>query len=65
MHFLGTYETPFVHGLFLLGTVALSVACYRHIEVPWRRRLRGPTGASGNPATASGEMSTAIPSHPT
>ncbi|MEO8153308.1 MAG: acyltransferase [Rhizobacter sp.] len=42
MHFLGAYETPFVHGLFLLGTVALSVVCYRYVEVPWRRRLRGP-----------------------
>lgn len=62
MHFLGAYETPFVHGLFLLGTVALSVACYRHIEVPWRQRLRGPPSASGKPADASSEKSTAIPS---
>ncbi len=41
MGFLGTLGTPWVHGLFLLGTVALSVFCYRWIEVPWRRRLRG------------------------
>jgi peptidoglycan/LPS O-acetylase OafA/YrhL len=42
---LGAAGTPIVHGLFLLGTVAASVLCYRFIEVPWRRRLRG-TGAA-------------------
>jgi peptidoglycan/LPS O-acetylase OafA/YrhL len=43
MNFLASAGTPFVHGLFLIGTVALSVACYRWIEVPWRQRLRGST----------------------
>lgn len=43
MNFLASAGTPFVHSLFLIGTVALSVACYRWIEVPWRQRLRGST----------------------
>lgn len=52
MHFLGAYGTPLVHGLFLIGTVALSVVCYHHIEVPWRQRLRGPKSATGRPGDA-------------
>lgn len=42
MGYLGALAGPWVHGLFLLATVALSLACYRWFEVPWRRRLRGP-----------------------
>lgn len=41
MGFLGSLGTPFVHALFLVGTVAASVFFYRVVEVPWRRRLRG------------------------
>jgi peptidoglycan/LPS O-acetylase OafA/YrhL len=52
MNFLGDAGTPFVHGLFLIGTVALSVACYRWIEVPWRRRLRGAPSAAAAVAAA-------------
>ncbi len=49
MGFLGSAGTPVVHLLFLVGTVALSVACYRAIEVPWRRRLRGTGGDTPAP----------------
>ena len=52
MHFLGDAGTPFVHGLFLIGTVALSVVCYRWIEVPWRQRLRGAPWAAAAVAPA-------------
>jgi len=52
MNFLGSAGTPFVHGLFLIGTVALSVACYRWIEVPWRQRLRGTPPAPAAAAAA-------------
>ena len=38
MGFLGSFGTPFVHALFLLGTVLASVFFYRVVEVPWRRR---------------------------
>ncbi len=38
---LGPLGTPPVHALLLVATVLLSVACYRVVEVPWRRRLRG------------------------
>jgi peptidoglycan/LPS O-acetylase OafA/YrhL len=38
---LGPLGTPLVHALLLLATVLMSVACYRWVEVPWRRRLRG------------------------
>ena len=41
MGYLGSWASPAVHMLFLLGTVGASVLCYRHIEVPWRERLRG------------------------
>ena len=44
---LGPAASPTVHGLFLLGTVAAAVLCYRYVEVPWRRRLRG----TGEPDT--------------
>lgn len=52
MHFLGNAGTPFVHSLFLIGTLALSVACYRWIEVPWRQRLRGAPSAAAAVAAA-------------
>lgn len=52
MHFLGAYGTPLVHAMFLVGTVLLSVVCYRYIEVPWRRRLRGPKDTTDRPAVA-------------
>jgi len=52
MGFLGSAGTPFVHALFLAGTVALSVVCYRKIEVPWRRRLRGTKQPAGTLALA-------------
>jgi len=52
MNFLGSAGTPFVHALFLAGTVALSVVCYRKIEVPWRRRLRGTKQPAGTLALA-------------
>jgi len=41
MGYLGPLGTPAVHALFLIGTVAASVVCYRLIELPWRQRLRG------------------------
>jgi peptidoglycan/LPS O-acetylase OafA/YrhL len=41
MGLLGSWGTPAVHALVLLGTVAASVFFYRAVEVPWRRRLRG------------------------
>ena len=41
MGLLGAYGTPLVHAGFLLGTVGVSLLCYRYVEVPWRRRLRG------------------------
>lgn len=46
MRFLGDYGTPLVHTLFLVATVGASVLCYRLIEVPMRRRLRGTTETS-------------------
>ena len=39
--FLGAWDTPAVHAVFLIATVAASVVLYRTVEVPWRRRLRG------------------------
>ena len=47
MGFLGSLGTPFVHAIFLVGTVAASVFFYRVVEVPWRRRLRGAEPAPG------------------
>lgn len=41
---LGDFGTPAVHGVFLLATIGASVLCYRTIEVPLRRRLRGSPG---------------------
>jgi len=41
LHWLGEWDTPWVHVACLLATVGASVLCYRHIEVPWRERLRG------------------------
>ncbi|MBL0919225.1 MAG: acyltransferase [Hydrogenophaga sp.] len=38
---LGALGTPLVHAAALLATVGASVLCYRFVEVPWRRRLRG------------------------
>lgn len=38
---LGPWGTPLVHAAALMGTVLMSVVCYRFVEVPWRRRLRG------------------------
>jgi peptidoglycan/LPS O-acetylase OafA/YrhL len=38
---LGTWDTPPVHAIALVATVLMSVVCYRFVEVPWRRRLRG------------------------
>lgn len=40
---LGSLGTPPVHALLLVATVLLSAVCYRSVEVPWRRRLRGST----------------------
>lgn len=41
MRLLGDLGTPLVHAAALLVTVGASVLCYRFVEVPWRRRLRG------------------------
>ncbi|MDO9433805.1 acyltransferase [Hydrogenophaga sp.] len=41
MKLLGAWGTPFVHAMALLATVVFSMACYRLVEAPWRRRLRG------------------------
>ncbi len=41
MKLLGDLGTPLVHAIGLLATVGASVLCYRFVEVPWRRRLRG------------------------
>jgi peptidoglycan/LPS O-acetylase OafA/YrhL len=38
---LGAWGTPPLHAAALVATVLLSVVCYRVVEVPWRRRLRG------------------------
>lgn len=38
---LGALGTPPVHAAALIATVLMSVVCYRRVEVPWRRRLRG------------------------
>ena len=38
---LGAFGTPPVHAAALVATVLMSVVCYRVVEVPWRRRLRG------------------------
>lgn len=38
---LGSHSTPAVHLALLLATVGASLLCYRYVEVPWRRRLRG------------------------
>lgn len=38
---LGPWGTPPLHAAALVATVLLSVVCYRVVEVPWRRRLRG------------------------
>jgi peptidoglycan/LPS O-acetylase OafA/YrhL len=53
--FLGHLGTPAVHALFLVGTVGASVLCYRIVEVPWRRRLRGagPRTVASSPACAA------------
>jgi peptidoglycan/LPS O-acetylase OafA/YrhL len=51
MGWLGSFGTPFVHALFLVGTVAASVVFYRVIELPWRHRLRGTE--PGRPETAN------------
>ncbi len=47
MQLLGAWGTPTLHALALAGTVFLSLACYRWIEVPWRRRLRGDFSLKG------------------
>ena len=52
MGWLGAAGTPALHAVVLLGTVAASVACYRWVEVPWRRRLRGAPGPE-RPAASS------------
>lgn len=55
MGFLGAYGTPLVHVAFLLMTVAASLLVYRHVEVPWRQRLRGePGGAAAASPVADG-----------
>jgi peptidoglycan/LPS O-acetylase OafA/YrhL len=54
---LGAAGTPAVHLLFLLGTVAASVLCYRFIEVPWRRRLRGAGGPDTSDTAAASAAS--------
>ena len=38
---LGPLGTPPVHAAALVATVLMSVVCYRVVEVPWRRCLRG------------------------
>ena len=48
---LGSLGTPPVHALLMVATVLLSVACYRWVEVPWRRRLRGAS-PNDNPGRA-------------
>ena len=54
---LGAWGTPTVHAAALMATVVLSVACYRVVEVPWRRRLRG------HPANDNGARVDALPLH--
>jgi peptidoglycan/LPS O-acetylase OafA/YrhL len=63
---LGEAGTPAVHLLFLLGTVAASVLCYRFIEVPWRRRLRGtdtpdPAAAAASAASLHSQPRPVLP----
>jgi peptidoglycan/LPS O-acetylase OafA/YrhL len=41
---LGPWSTPPAHAALFVATVALSVLCWRVVEVPWRRLLRGPRG---------------------
>jgi peptidoglycan/LPS O-acetylase OafA/YrhL len=56
MGVLGTYDSPLAHGLVLLATVGASVLCYRYIEVPGRRWLRGsrrPMAESTTPQPAT------------
>lgn len=53
---LGAAGTPAVHLLFLLGTVGASVLCYRFIEVPWRRRLRGNSPETSDPAATAASV---------
>ncbi|KQU73510.1 hypothetical protein ASE08_13665 [Rhizobacter sp. Root16D2] len=55
---------PLVHGLFVLGTVAASVLCYRFVEVPWRRRLRGTVGADTLDTPAAAAPAASLQSQP-
>ncbi|KNZ31970.1 MAG: hypothetical protein AD742_14405 [Methylibium sp. NZG] len=50
---LGAWGTPAVHALLLVATVLLSVVCYRVVEVPWRRRLRGAPATDNEARTAA------------
>ena len=59
---LGGWGTPTVHAAGLVATVLLSVVCYRFVEVPMRRRLRGAlshdnAGADALPYARSGLVS--------
>ena len=57
---LGPPGTPPVHALLLVATVLLSVACYRFVEVPWRRRLRGSTPNDNRNRTDAPPLHTAL-----
>lgn len=50
--YLGPWASPALHLLFMLGTVAASVAIYRWIELPWRLRLRGAPAPAAPAAVA-------------
>jgi peptidoglycan/LPS O-acetylase OafA/YrhL len=54
---LGRWSTPAAHLACLLATVGVSVLVYRHIELPWRERLRG----GSRPAAALPATTVAIP----
>jgi peptidoglycan/LPS O-acetylase OafA/YrhL len=49
MGYLGKHGTPAVHLLVMLATIGASVLCYRYIETPLRKRLRGNAGALRHP----------------
>jgi peptidoglycan/LPS O-acetylase OafA/YrhL len=62
MGFLGEYNTTTAHVLMLLATVGASVLCYRFIEVPARRRLRGQRREDAASSALTGHSPAAVPS---
>ena len=59
---LGDWGTPLVHAGALVATVLASVACYRFVEVPWRKQLRGnPAHDNVGPAEQPHSRPNALP----